>query len=176
MAWQKLFGEMATTKIAAVFNSEAQALNIAHALQLATGLQTTQIRLVEPYENDYDKKLEPEPQGIARTALRSHLILGIVGLVVGGLLWYAMYANEWPTIRSAPRMSAVAILFFTTMGGMMLGGLVTARPDHQIVIERVRDATQAGNWALVIHPRDPDQCNAALEFFSASDIDISRTV
>lgn len=176
MAWQKLFGEMATTKIAAVFNSEAQALDAAHSLRLTAGLQTTQIQLVEPYENDYDKKLEPEPQGITRTALRAHVILGSVGLIVGALLWYSMYANEWPTIRSTPLMSAVAILFITTMGGMMLGGLVTARPDHQVVIERVRRATQAGNWTLVIHPRDPDQCNAALELLSASDIDISRTV
>jgi hypothetical protein len=176
MAWQKLFGEKATTKIAVVFKTEAQAIEAARSLKMAADLQSTQVHFIAPYEKEFSRKIEPEVQGILRTAVRSHLALGVAGLILGFGLWLALYAQGWPTIRSTPIMSAVALMFFTTAGGMMLGGLITARPDHQVVIQRIRTASHAGEWSLVIHPRDPEQCDIVMAFLSAAKADVTRTV
>src|SRR3546814_15520454 len=87
---------------------------------------------------------------MALTALREHRILGLAGAVSGIAAWCLMYAMDLPAIVSSPQASAGAIIFFAAIGGMLLGGLVTARPDHQIVIQRVQEATQAGCWSLVV--------------------------
>src|SRR3546814_8321552 len=134
MAWQTLFSDLATTKIAAIFENEAAAASAAAALHSTTDLQATQLRLVRPHEKDYSKKLEPESHGIARTALRAHLILGVAGAVIGIAAWGLMYAMDLPAIVSSPQASAGAIIFFSAIGGLLLGGLVTAKPDTPLVI------------------------------------------
>lgn len=176
MTWQGLFGEQATTKIAAIFETETEAASAAATLHASAGLHTTQLRLIKPYEKEYSKKLEPESRGIVRTAVRAHLILGAAGAVVGAALWALLYAIGLPAIVSSPQASAGAILFFSIIGGMLLGGLVTARPDHQIVIQRVGEATQAGRWSLVAHPRNPRQCDAVMAALKGSGSEIVRSV
>ncbi|HWK69844.1 hypothetical protein [Pollutimonas sp. M17] len=176
MAWQTLFGERATTKIAAIFDTESGAASAAATLHSAVGLHTTQLRLVKPYEKGYSKKLEPESRGIVRTAVRAHLILGAAGAVAGAILWCVLYALELPAIVSSPRASAGAILFFSVIGGMLLGGLITARPDHQLVIQRVQEATQDGRWSLVVHPRSPRQCDAVMDTLARLGPEIVRSV
>ncbi|MGB3288020.1 MAG: hypothetical protein WBA83_01970 [Burkholderiaceae bacterium] len=176
MAWQGLFGELATTKIAAIFDTESGAASAAATLHSTIGLHTTQLRLIKPYEKGYSRKLEPEPRGIARTAVRAHLILGAAGLLAGAVLWWLLYAFQIPAIVSLPKSSAGAILFFSAIGGMLLGGLVTARPDHQLVIQRVRDATQSGHWSLVVHPRNPSQCDAVMSALQRLGPEIVRSI
>jgi hypothetical protein len=176
MTWQALFGEMATTKIAATFETEAAAASAVATLHSSTGLHTAQLQLIKPYEKEYSKKLEPETRGILRTALRTHLILGAVGAVVGALVWGLLYANGLPTIVSSPQASAVAFVFFSAVGGMLLGGLITSRPDHQIVIQRVQEATQTGRWSLVVHPRNPRQCDAAMAVLKKLDPHMVRSI
>ncbi len=175
MVWQKLFGERATTKVVAVFDTQAQAEACVDLLQ-SEGLQATQLQQVAPNEKGYDIKLEPEPKGIARTAVRAHTLLGAAGLVLGLLIWLALYYGGVGLITSTPLPSAIALLFFMTAGGMMLGGLVTARPDHQLVIERTRTATSQGKWSLVIHPRNPQQCDAVVDLLAATDVEATRSV
>jgi hypothetical protein len=176
MVWQKLFGEKATTKIAVVFKTEAEAIDAARSLKEVADLQSTQVQFIAPYEKQFGRKIEPEVQGILRTAVRSHLVLGVAGLILGFLVWLALYTQGWPTIRTTPVMSAVALLFFSTAGGMMLGGLITARPDHQMVIQRIRTASEAGEWSVVIHPRDPEQCDIVMAYLSSEEADVTRTV
>ncbi|MFW7343554.1 hypothetical protein V0R37_18675 [Pollutimonas sp. H1-120] len=176
MTWQALFGEQATTKIAAIFETEKEAASAAATLHSSAGLHTAQLRLVKPYEKEYSRKLEPESRGIARTAVRAHLILGAAGAVAGAAIWALLYIIELPAIVSSPRASAGAILFLAIIGGMLLGGLVTARPDHQIVIQRVGEATQAGRWSLVVHPRSPRQCDAVMAALKGLGSEIVRSV
>jgi hypothetical protein len=176
MTWQALFGEMATTKIAATFETEAAAASAVATLHSSTGLHTAQLQLIKPYERDYSKKLEPESRGIVRTAVRTHLILGAVGAIVGAMVWGLLYSKGLPTIVSSPQASAVALVFFSAVGGMLLGGLITARPDHQIVIQRVQEATQAGRWSVVVHPRNPRQCEAAMAVLREHDPDLVRSI
>lgn len=160
MAWQKLFGERATTKIAAIFDTHGEACAVADRIRAEANLNLTQVHIIGPNDGDFSKKLEPETSGVARTLVRSHVVLGLAGFVAGLLIWAGMYAAGVQTIVSTPVLSAVAILFFSTSAGGLLAGLVTIRPDHHLVAERIDTARQAGKWAVVVHPRSPAQCDA----------------
>jgi len=171
-----LFGERATTKVAAIFNTESAAASAAATLHAETGIQAAQLRLIKPHEKDYSKKLEPETRGVARTAVRAHLGLGLAGALIGLIAWSLVYASGLPAVVSSPKTSVIAFIFFAAVAGMLLGGLITARPDHQIVIQRVQSATQEGQWSLVVHPRTPKQCDAVLAVLMRLGPEIVRSI
>src|SRR5699024_5257897 len=123
----------------------------------ATGLKTDQIKLVGPSDERYGKKLEPENDGMAKTLVRSHTSLGVGGFLLGLVLWGALYVFNTGFVRMAPASSLTAFLFFATAGGMMLGGFIAMRPDHQGVIQTVNTAVEDGEWSLVLHPQDEEQ-------------------
>lgn len=176
MAWQALFGEKATTKLAAFFDTREQLETVSAELRRVGDFQNPQLWVVHPHDSGFDRKLEPETQGVARTAVRAHLVLGALGLVAGVILWGVMYALGLPAIVSSPFYSGGVILAFSIVGGMLLGGLVTARPDHQTVIRGVEKATQAGRWSLVLHPRDEAQCKSAEEVLTSAHVEMVRTI
>jgi len=176
MAWQKLFGENATTKIAACFNTEEQMSTVATALRTGAQLLPDQVRTVRPGEHGFGRKLEPEGGGIARTALKAHTILGLAGLVVGFFAWLVLYLSNVTAIVSSPGLSAGAFSFFGAIAGLLLGGLITARPDHLLVIQRVQTASEEGRWSLVIHPLDPRECDAVLRILAEAGVEPVRTV
>lgn len=173
---QALFGEKATTKLAAFFDTQESLEQVSAQLREKGGLQNPQLWVVRPHATDFDKRLEPETEGVARTAIRSHLILGAVGLLAGVLLWGLLYAMDVQFIVASPYYSGGAIIAFATVGGLLLGGLVTARPDHQRVIQAVDTATKEGRWSLVVHPRDEAQCKSALEVFEDAQVESVRTI
>lgn len=176
MAMQALFGEKSTTKLAAFFDAQQELDAVSEELRRVSGLQNPQLLVVRPHDSEFDRKLEPETQGVARTAIRSHLFLGAVGLGFGLILWGVLYAMAIPAIVSSPFYSGGAIVAFSTVAGLLLGGLITSRPDHQVVIQRVDTATKAGRWTLVIHPRDPAQCKSAEDVLEAASIEVVRSV
>lgn len=176
MAWQALFGEKATTKLAGFFDTQEALEKVSADLRQVSGLQNPQIWVVRPHAADFDRRLEPETEGVARTAVRAHLILGAFGLLAGVLLWGLLYIMGIPAIVSSPYYSGGAIVAFATVGGLLLGGLVTSRPDHQIVIQAVDTATKAGRWSLVMHPRDEEQCRSAESVLSAAQVETVRSL
>lgn len=176
MTWQALFGERATTKVAAFFDDEQTAKRLAASLADEAGLNRDQIRMIQPHEQGYDRKIEPEDSAIARTAIRSHLLLGVAGAVVGVVFWAVLYWLGITYIVSSPVTSAAVITAFAIVLGMMLGGLVTARPDHQLVIRGVENAAQEGRWSLVLHPRSPQQCDRVMKLLDDAGANSVRTV
>lgn len=176
MAWQALFGEKATTKLAGFFDTQEALDKVSSELRRVSGLQNPQLLVVRPHAADFERRLEPETQGVARTAVRAHLMLGALGLIAGLVLWGVLYALGLPAIVSSPYYSGGAIVAFATVGGMLLGGLITARPDHQVVIQTVDSATKAGRWSLVMHPRDEDQCKSAESVLAAAQVETVRSI
>ncbi|MDX3893967.1 hypothetical protein [Pusillimonas sp.] len=176
MSWQALFGERATTKIAAVYDTREAASGAADSLSRRAGLEPSQWTLIAPQEQGFARKLEPESQGIARTGVRAHLILGAIGLLAGIVFWALLYGLAIPFIVASPWASAAVIIVFATIAGMMIGGLVTARPDHQIVILKVRQAAEQGKWSLVLHPSNPGQCDELMKALSETGTEVVRTV
>jgi len=176
MVWNALFGEKATTKLAGFFDSEQELEGVSAKIRSASGLQNTQLWVVRPHDSDYHHKLEPETQGVARTAIRSHLWLGLVGMLAGVLLWLVLYFAGIAAIVSSPFYSGAAIVAFATVAGLLLGGLVTSRPDHQVVVQRVDEATKAGRWTLILHPRSEEQCKAVEDVLNAAKVETVRTI
>lgn len=176
MAWQILFGEKATTKLAGFFDTQDALDSVSQELRRTAGLQNTQLWVVRPHAADFDRRLEPETEGVARTAVRAHLTLGGLGLIAGMVLWGVLYALGVPAVVSSPYYSGGAILAFATTGGLLLGGLVTARPDHQVVIQAVDTATKAGRWSLVMHPRDQAQCKAVEAVLAGAQVEMVRSI
>ncbi|WP_397475529.1 hypothetical protein [Pusillimonas sp.] len=176
MSWQALFGERATTKIAAIYDTRESAAGSAESLSRLAGLQPNQWMLIAPHEKGFARKLEPETKGIARTGIRAHLILGAIGLLAGAAFWALLYWMPITYIAASPVASAAVIISFATILGMMMGGLVTARPDHQIVILKVRKAAEQGKWSLVLHPRTPEQCQLLMKELAEADAEVVRTV
>lgn len=176
MAWQALFGEKATTKLAGFFETQQALESVSAELRRTSGLQNTQLWVVRPHAADFDRRLEPETEGVARTAVRAHLILGALGLLAGVVLWGVLYALGVPAVIASPYYSGGAIVAFATVGGLLLGGLITARPDHQIVIQAVDSATKAGRWSLVLHPRDAQQCQSAEQVLAAAEVETVRSI
>lgn len=176
MAWRRLFGENATTKIAASFGTEERMSAVAVMLRTRVQLLPDQVRTVRPGEHGFGRKLEPEGIGIVRTAFKAHIILGLAGLIVGFLAWLWLYLSGIEAIVSSPGLSVGAFLFFGAIAGMLLGGLVTARPDHVLVIEHVRSASEEGRWSLVIHPLTPRECDAALRILAEEGVESVRSV
>ena len=176
MAMQALFGEKATTKLAAFFETQEALDRVSAELRSVSGLQNPQLLVVRPHSAEFDRRLEPETQGVARTAVRAHLILGAVGLLFGIALWGVLYAMNISAIVASPYYSGGAIIAFSTVAGLLLGGLVTSRPDHQIVIQAVDTATKEGRWSLIVHPRDEEQCKSAESVFEAQKVQTVRSL
>src|SRR5690625_4641431 len=107
MIWKTLIGEHYGSKSVGILENQREADRIVTMLKNKIGLRSRQIRVIHPNETHYDKKLEPEIQGIARTAIRAHIILGLAGLVFGFLVWAMVFAFGWSGVRSSPLMSAV---------------------------------------------------------------------
>jgi len=176
MSWQALFGERATTKVAAIYPDEAQANAMADRLRTQGDLNATQVWVVAPGDDAFARKLEPEPAGVFRTGVRSHLVFGVAGLLVGLLIWAVLRAMEVRMIVTTPVLSLVAFLFVAGSAGGLLAGLLTIRPDHQLVIQRVRTACTSGEWSLVVHPRSPKECDRVVEVLTASGAQVVRSV
>ena len=83
---QGLFGEKSLTKVVGIFANEAAARAAAVSLAKAATLAPDQVLTLSPQDEGdaRDKllghKMEPEERGIARTLVRTHLVLGSHGL------------------------------------------------------------------------------------------------
>jgi hypothetical protein len=49
------------------------------------------------------------------------------------------------------------------VAGLLLGGLFSLRPDHDLLITRVEEAARSGRWAVVVHARDHGEERKARE-------------
>ena len=158
-----LFGERSVTKVAAVFDNRDLAETAAQRLKQVPGMEASQVQLVGPsdksgvVEAPLSRKLEPEQAGIWRTLIRAHIVTGLVGAVAGCALYLAFRWGQHPAILSSPLLSLGVMIFFGSIFGLMLGGLLTLRPDHYRVTAAVRKAIKRGRWAVVSHPVSPQQ-------------------
>lgn len=146
-----LTGEASNSKVAAVFANEAIAREVAARVRDALQLSDAQVRVITPDDRKPGRKLEPESHGIFRTMLRAHLVFGIVGAVAGALLFFALWSMGIRFIVQSAVMAAAVLVAFGGVAGLMLGGLVTLRPDHDLYIHKVYDALDEGRSAVVVH-------------------------
>ena len=161
-----LFGERSLTLIGAVFPDSGSARAAEHALERDAALNG-EVAVIGPDDPLTALKLEPETHGIWKTAIRSHAVLGLVGLALGLLAALLLQATGWPAAVSS---FGYLLLFLGVMGafaGMLIAGMITLRPDHGIVIRQLREALARRHWALVVRPRSEDHALRAMERLQA---------
>jgi hypothetical protein len=169
-------GEISTHKAAALFDSPATARAVAEQVRGATGLPASQVLIVDAATRRPGRALEPESRGIFELLLRAHLALGIAGFVAGLVLFWILYRMGVGFVVHAALPAAGAILFFCTLGGLMLGGLATLRPDHDPYILSVLDACRDGRAAVVVHGRTAAERDGAVEVLRAAGGDVVPTL
>lgn len=154
-------GELSPHKVAAIFDDAARARQAADSVRTALGLAPAHVRVVTPDTRRPGRAVEPESRGIFAVMLRAHAVLGVVGLLAGLLIFWTLWRMDLPLITQNPVAAGGAIVFFATMAGLMLGGLATLRPDHDVYVMSVLDACRDGRSAAIVHARTSEELDAA---------------
>ena len=151
MADSPLTGEVSNSKVAAVFADVASATHVAERLRSALQLGDAQVQVITPFDHRPGLKLEPEDRGIFRTLVRAHARLAAVGVVAGLLVFAVMWWLGVPWIVNSAVLAAGVLASFGGLAGLLLGGFMTLRPDHDPYILKVREALSEGRSAVVVH-------------------------
>lgn len=167
MATSAIFGEKYLSKVGAVFDSAEEAKAAAQRVGRETGIGAPQIRVLEPNDPAMARKLEPEQGGIARTLAKSHITLGTAGLVVGLAIALLLLAIGVDAFAWNPLYTLLVFGFFGAIAGLLLGGLVSLRPDHDRLITWARDSARDGHWLVLVHARDHEQERKAKDTLKA---------
>lgn len=171
-----LSAEVAASKVAAIFVSVEGARAAATRLRDELRLEPAQVQLILPGDRRAGRRLEPESHGIFVTLLRAHAALGIAGAVAGLGVFGALWASGVPFVVASPVLAGIAIVFLATMAGLMLGGLMTLRPDHDVYIHKVREACAGGRSAVVVHAYTPEQRAQAEALLKTASGDVVGTL
>lgn len=148
--------------VSGIFSGRRTAQRRAEALVDQAGLETEQVRLVRPGDDELARKVEPDSQGIFQTMLSAHLWAALAGLTIGIVLAWAMISVGPNWARSNPWFTVLAFAWVGTLATALLGGLITLRPDRDRVALSTREASDQGDWIVVAHCRDQGEKDAAL--------------
>lgn len=155
-----VFGEKSLSKLAAVFDTRAQAEDVAARLREQFGLEAAQLQVVSPDDPHPGRRIEPESRGIRQTAIKAHITFALLGIVAGLVIFAVLWGMDIVAVRSSPLAVVGVLVFFGAVFGLFAGGLITLRPDQDHVVLKVRDALAAGRHVVVAHPRDHAQREA----------------
>lgn len=170
------FRERSPSKVAAVYAHPCSADFATARVRELAGVEASRIQVVRPRDPDAGRKLEPEGVGIARTALRAHATCAAAGVVVAWATWLALRYADLPMIASTPGSSLFALTMLGAMFGLMAGGALTLRPDHDLVIAEVNDAARAGRWAVVVHPTSRREFERSADALAGTGVPVLRTL
>ena len=171
-----IFGEESLTTVAALFADRAAAQAAADRVRAELGPEAATIHVVAPGDRQIPRKLEPEGKGVMFTAIKAHITLGLVGLVVGLLLSWVLYSSGIAAIRSNPLVATVVITGFATAFGLFAGGLVTLRPDHDPLNLRVMEEVGKGRHAVLVHPNRHGDAARAAQLLESASGEVMRTL
>lgn len=153
------FGERSLTVVAAGYDDLRHAESAASQLLQETPELEGEVTIVRPADPLVDRKLEPENQGIWRTLIRSHIVFGLAGGAAGVAV--ALLATAlWPAAALSPFYTALFVGVLGAFFGGLFAGLLTLRPDHSYVIEKVHEFLARGQWAVVARPLN-EACSKA---------------
>ncbi len=179
--YEALFGERSRTKVAGLFSNRVEAEGAAFHLLQTPGMKHSQVRLLSPDEgraarnNDLARQMEPEQHGIWLTIIRAHVTMGLLGAIAGTLLFLGLLAAGSPGVHSTLFMSWVAMAGFGAIFGLLVGGLLSMRPDQGRVINLVRRGLQRGQWAVVAHPTNADQTHQVIDMLEHDHANVVRS-
>lgn len=170
------FRERSLSKVAATYPDSERALMARARVEASAGIERRRVQMVGPFERGWGRKVEPEGIGIARTAVRAHLTCAAIGVATALALYVALWALDVPAIVSSPALSLVAMLLFGTLFGLMAGGLLTIRPDHEPLLARIGEATRNGHWTVIVHPVTRDELDRSMRALESTGAPVVRTL
>lgn len=176
MTGNPLTGELSNSKVAAIFADEGVARHEAARLRNALGLPDARVAIITARDRRPGRKLEPESEGVLQTIIRAHLLLGLVGAVLGGVAFGLLWAMQVPMIVQSVKFAAPVLVMFGAVAGLMFGGLVSLRPDHDPYINKVHDALGEGRCAVVVHAFSREERTRAEEFLKGVSGDVIATL
>ncbi|MFO7764744.1 MAG: hypothetical protein R6V61_13550 [Wenzhouxiangellaceae bacterium] len=169
-------GESSDHKLAAIFASEPAAREAAVEVVDALGLDNDQVKVIKAGDDDAERKLEPESRGIWHTLIRAHLWLGLAGAVIGAILYFALSVAGVPFVVGNPAWASSMFIVLCFVGGLLVGGAVTVRPDHAPYIRAAVSALRDGKSLVIVHARDLEQLRQAKEELEKHDADVIPTL
>lgn len=171
-----IFGERSLTTVAALFGQAQDARLTAEHVVKDGHLPEKRVKVMGPGDPAVERKLEPEEVGIVHTLIRSHTVLGILGLIAGLAGASALILGGVGWAAASPFYTLGVAAVFGAAGGMMLGGLVSLRPDRSVLDVKVEAAVQEGRWAVVVHPVNHGEEERALDVLEHSNGEVIRTL
>lgn len=154
-------GESLDHKLGAIFEDEARAKSAADSLRGLEGLDEERVFVLRPGDKHPGWELEPEDKGIWRTLVRAHIKLGLVGFALGLALYIVLTGLGVSFVVFNPFASAAVLIALCTILGLMLGGLITIRPDHIPYIVTAQEALREGKYVVAVHASSHDQLRRA---------------
>lgn len=176
MSETPITGEASNSKVAAVFATAGAARDAARELAEALSLDAAQVKVITPSEPHPGRKLEPESRGIWHTIVIAHIRLGIVGAVLGLVAFAIGYAMDIRFVTSSPVATCLVLLFFGTVAGLFMGGLVSLRPDHDRYVLAAREAMEHGRTTVVVHAFTAAQADQAADFLRGQGGEVTSTL
>ncbi len=164
------------TKVGGIFNSEYKAKATFDILNNDENFAKQSIRLIPPHDQHYDEKVEPEDKKIAKTMLKSHLVFAVVGLVVGVIIASILFLLEFEFLQQHILETYISISILCTFVGLLIAGAFSLRPDHDDLINNIREATRSGLWAIVVHTDSHEKMEKAKDLMQPHAVSISTTL
>jgi len=169
-------GETFDHKVAAIVDTQNEANAVAREIIDETSLRDKQVIVVTPDDSHEGRKLEPEDKGIARTAIRAHIRLGIVGVVVGFALFWLLFALGAGLVTNNSLTAALLLMFFGGVFGLLAGGAVTLRPDHAPYLISAQSALNKGQYVVTVHADSHRQLEEARTAFERRHLKLAASV
>lgn len=138
-------------KIAGIFNDEAKAQQAVDAVKADSDLVQADVKLVSPSETHFGKKVEPEDKNMSKSFLNRHIAYAGFGLVIGLIASTILMFLNLGFMQNFIIETYAAISVICIFMGLLAAGFVSVRPDHDPLINDVRQAAQAGKWIVIVH-------------------------
>ncbi len=162
-----LSGERSNSKVAAICPTRRDAERVAADVTRVLGADAARITVLSSSTPAPGRRLEPESSGILRTIVIAHSKLALVGLGAGLVFFAILYVIGIPAVTASWPYALVACAGFGGLAGLLLGGLVSLRPDHDPYIHSVRAALAREESAVVVHAVSDAERDHAKAFFEA---------
>ncbi|WP_040576987.1 hypothetical protein [Methylophaga lonarensis] len=168
--------EQKSHKLAAVFADKSAAINAEKTLLKEGEFTADSINIIRPEDDTLSKKIEPESTGIYQTLIKSHLWLGLAGIATGVILAGFLISVGPLYFQASPITTVLALAFFGMLAGMMLAGVVSIRPDHDLMINKTTEASQKRHWTLIVHVKNRDALSRAKDLLQHRALSLSETL
>jgi hypothetical protein len=101
--------------------------------------------------------------------------MGVLGLVAGTALYAILMAAGNGAMQGSPLLSLFALCAFGTTFGLILGGVLSLRPDQSRLVTLIRAGLRDGKWAVIAHPVDAAQTQQAVSALQGHSLRVLRS-